>query len=52
MREIIFEVIQESDGGYCAERLTESLFTQAETSSMAPPDQMHLHLIRDGLGEK
>jgi len=26
---LVFEVIQESDGGYCAECLTESVFTQA-----------------------
>lgn len=30
MRQIIFEVIQEFDGGYCAERLTESIFTQGD----------------------
>jgi len=29
--ELIFEVVQESDGGYCAECLTENIFTQAET---------------------
>lgn len=30
-RELIFEVLQESDGGYCAECLTENIFTQAGT---------------------
>lgn len=30
MKEIIFEVIQESDGGYVAECLTESIITQAD----------------------
>ena len=29
MNEIIFEVIQEADGGFVAECLTESIFTQA-----------------------
>ncbi len=31
MNELVFEVTQESDGGYCAECLTESIFTQADT---------------------
>ena len=31
MSEIVFEVTQEADGGYCAECLTESIFTQADT---------------------
>ncbi|HLY59544.1 MAG TPA: 2-phospho-L-lactate guanylyltransferase [Terriglobia bacterium] len=31
MNEIIFEVTQEADGGFVAECLTESIFTQAET---------------------
>lgn len=31
MSEIVFEVTQESDGGFCAECLTESIFTQADT---------------------
>lgn len=30
MNELIFEVTQESDGGFCAECLTESIFTQAD----------------------
>jgi predicted RNase H-like HicB family nuclease len=29
--EIIFEVTQEGDGGFCAECLTESIFTQGDT---------------------
>ena len=29
--DIVFEVTQESDGGFCADCLTESIFTQAET---------------------
>jgi len=28
---LLFEVIQESDGGFCAECLTENIFTQGNT---------------------
>ena len=28
MRELVFEVVQEADGGYCAECLTEDIFTE------------------------
>ena len=31
MAELVFEVVQEADGGYCAECLTESIFTQANS---------------------
>lgn len=31
MPELVFEVTQESDGGYCAECLTADIFTQADT---------------------
>ena len=31
MSELVFEVIQEADGGYVAECLTESIFAQAES---------------------
>jgi predicted RNase H-like HicB family nuclease len=31
MNETVFEVTQESDGGYCAECLTEAIFTQGNT---------------------
>ena len=31
MSELIFEVLQEEDGGFVAECLTESIFTQADT---------------------
>jgi len=34
MNEIIFEVFQESDGGFVAECLTENIFTQAENWSL------------------
>lgn len=28
--ELIFEAVQEADGGFCAECLTEAIFTQAD----------------------
>jgi len=31
LNEIIFEITQEADGGFCAECLTESIFTEADT---------------------
>jgi len=31
MSELVFEVIQETDGGFCAECLTEAIFTQGDT---------------------
>jgi hypothetical protein len=31
MTELVFEVTQEADGGYCAECLTESIFTEGDT---------------------
>ena len=31
MKELVFEVTQEEDGGYCAECLTENIFTQGGT---------------------
>lgn len=31
MKELLFEVIQESDGGYCAECLGESIVTEGDT---------------------
>ena len=31
MKELVFEVTQEEDGGYCAECLTENIFTQGDT---------------------
>jgi hypothetical protein len=30
MHELVFDVVQEPDGGYCAECLTENIFTQAD----------------------
>jgi hypothetical protein len=31
MRELVFEVTQEADGGFCAECLTVDIFTEADT---------------------
>ena len=31
MNELVFEVTQEEDGGFCAECLTENIFTQGST---------------------
>jgi len=63
MEELVFEVTQEADGGYCAECLTESIFTQADTWAElrqnvrgaveayyfegSKPDSIRLHLVRD-----
>jgi len=61
--EIVFEVTQESDGGFCAECLTESIFTQGDTwdelranvkeaveafyFDTQMPSRIRLHLVRD-----
>lgn len=63
MTEIVFEVLQESDGGYCAECLTENIFTQGDTweelrdnvveavsafyFDRPVPLKIRLHLVRD-----
>lgn len=63
MPELVFEVVQESDGGYCAECLSENIFTQGDTWDELPknvleataafyfdrpsPAQVRLHLVRD-----
>ena len=31
MNELVFEVVQEAEGGYCAECLTQRIFTQADS---------------------
>ncbi len=31
MRELVFEVVQEADGGYCAHAIGEGIFTQGDT---------------------
>ena len=63
MNEIIFEVAQDADGGFTAEAIGESIFTQAETwdelrtnvreavqafyFDSTPPTSIHLRLVRD-----
>ena len=63
MAELIIEVTQESDGGYCAECLTFDIFTQGATWDAlranvrkavqayffdgAIPERIRLHLVRD-----
>ena len=63
MKEIIFEITQEADGGFVAECLTESIFSQADTwqdlrtqvidavegyfFDQPKPDVIRLHFVRD-----
>ena len=63
MDELVFDVTQESDGGYIAECLSEDVFTQADTwdelrenvreavqayyFDSEPPARIRLHLVRD-----
>ena len=63
MTDLIFEAVQEADGGYCAECLTENIFTQADkweelranvieaTTAFyfdrPGPERVRLHLVRD-----
>jgi len=63
MVELVFEVTQEADGGYCAECLTENIFTEGDTweelrknvvevtsaffFDEPQPRRVRLHLIRD-----
>jgi predicted RNase H-like HicB family nuclease len=63
MHEIVFEVTQDADGGFCAECLTESIFTQGDTWDQLrtnvkeaveafyfdrpKPTSVRLHLVRD-----
>ena len=63
VNEIVFEVTQDADGGFCAECMTESIFTQGDTwedlranvkEAVAAfyfdrprPAGIRLHLIRD-----
>ena len=63
MAELVFDVLQEADGGYCAECLTENIFTQADTwedlrknaveataaffFDQPRPARIRLHLVRD-----
>jgi predicted RNase H-like HicB family nuclease len=63
VNEIVFEVTQETDGGFCAECLTEGIFTQGDTWTalrtnvkeavtayyfdLPKPQSVRLHLVRD-----
>ena len=63
MNELVFEVTQESDGGFVAECLTEAIFTQADSwqelrrqvldavegyfFDQPKPATIHLHQVRD-----
>ncbi len=63
MSELVFEVVQEADGGYCAECLTENIFTEADTweelrknvleatsayyFDRTRPERIRLRLVRD-----
>jgi predicted RNase H-like HicB family nuclease len=63
MQELIFDVTQEADGGYTAEALGESIFTQGDTwedlrtnvreaveafyFDSEKPASIRLHLVRD-----
>ena len=63
MKEIIFEITQEADGGFVAECLTEAIFTQADTwgdlrkqvidaveayyFDQPKPGMIRLHFVRD-----
>ncbi len=61
--EVVFDVTQEVDGGYCAECLTENIFTQGDNwdelrknvveavaafyFDRPAPAKIRLHLVRD-----
>jgi predicted RNase H-like HicB family nuclease len=63
MKELVFEVTQEEDGGFCAEGLSENIFTQGDTwdelranvkeavrafyFDQPAPERIRLHLVRD-----
>jgi hypothetical protein len=63
MKEVVFEVTQEADGGYIAEAIGESIFTQAENwdelrknvreavqafyFDSVPPASIRLRMVRD-----
>ncbi len=63
MPELVFEVVQEGDGGYCAECLTENIFTEADSwdglrqnvmeataaffFDRPQPRRIRLHFVRD-----
>ena len=63
MSELVFEITQEADGGYVAEALGESIFTEADSweelrtnvreavrafyFDRPAPSRVRLHLVRD-----
>ena len=63
MADLVFEAVQEADGGYCAECLTDNIFTQADSwdqlrinvvdatatffFDQPRPKLIRLHLVRD-----
>jgi hypothetical protein len=63
MGDLVFEAVQEADGGYCAECLTENIFTEGDTwdelrgnvldaaaaffFAKPQPKRIRLHLVRD-----
>ena len=50
MSELVFEVTQESGGGFCAECLTLDIFTQGDTWEELRAnvsESVRLHLVRD-----
>jgi len=63
MAELVFEVTQEAGGGFCAECLTENIFTQGDSWRQLcenvreavrafffdgpAPERIRLHLVRD-----
>jgi predicted RNase H-like HicB family nuclease len=63
VNEIVFQVTREADGGYCAECLSESIFTQGDSwdelranvkeaveafyFDRSKPGSIRLHLVRD-----
>jgi hypothetical protein len=63
MTELVFEVTQEADGGFVAEALGESIFTEADSwdalranvreavaayfFDRPAPERLRLHLVRD-----
>jgi predicted RNase H-like HicB family nuclease len=63
MAEIVFEITQDADGGFTAESIGESIFTQANSwdelkanvreavqafyFDSVPPSSIRLHLVRD-----
>ena len=63
MADLVFEAVQDTDDGYCAECLTENIFTQGETweelrtnvieataaffFDQPKPERIRLHLVSD-----